>query len=51
VVVTEKDAGKIRGLDSVPANCWYLEIDMAFVDEDVDARLEGLCKRHGIALP
>ena len=50
VVVTEKDAEKIRALEGVPTACWYLEIDVAF-EEPVDALLEELFTERGIPLP
>ena len=46
-IVTEKDAEKIRTLDGVGPDCWYLEIDVHFA-EPVDGLLEDLFKRHGI---
>jgi len=46
-LVTEKDAEKIRTLDGVAPDCWYLEIDVHF-DEPVDDMLEDLFSRHGI---
>ena len=48
VVVTEKDAEKIKHLEAVD-NCWYLEIEMTF-DNGIDARLEELFGCHGIAV-
>ena len=50
VVVTEKDAEKIRALEGVPSTCWYLEIDVAF-DEPVDGLLEEMLSDRGIPLP
>ncbi len=49
VVVTEKDAEKIRALEGVPSTCWYLEIDVAF-DEPVDGLLEEMLAERGIPL-
>ena len=49
VVVTEKDAEKIKHLHAVGDNCWYLEIDMEF-DEPVDDFLENLLRSRGVAL-
>lgn len=47
VVCTEKDAVKLRHLDSPPGQCWYLEIDSV-----LDARSEQLMmevlRKHGI---
>ena len=51
VVVTEKDAGKLRQLNGVegalPQDVWYLEIAMRFEDP-VDDKLTGLLRRAGI---
>lgn len=50
IVVTEKDAEKIKALDAQTASrCWYLEIDMRF-EQSVDERLEQLFGGCGIAL-
>ena len=46
IVVTEKDAEKIRPLGAV-SHCWYLEIDMRFV-EAVDERLCELLSSKGV---
>ena len=46
VVMTEKDAEKLRGSDP-PSNCWYLEIEMRFV-EPVDETLSRLFAAKGI---
>ena len=48
VVVTEKDAEKIKVLPDV-AHCWYVEIEMRFVDP-VDDRLARIFADCGIAL-
>ena len=48
VVVTEKDAEKIKVLPDV-AHCWYLEIEMRFV-EPVDDRLARIFADCGVAL-
>lgn len=51
VVVTEKDAGRVRQLngagDSLLDDVWYLEIAMQF-DDSVDDRLTKLLRRAGI---
>ncbi|MDE0193668.1 MAG: lipid A export permease/ATP-binding protein MsbA [Gammaproteobacteria bacterium] len=49
VVVTEKDAEKIKHLDGLRANCWYLEIQMEFA-EPVDDFLEELLRSRGVDL-
>ena len=49
VVVTEKDAEKIKHLDGLRDNCWYLEIQMEFA-EPVDDFLEGLLRSRGVDL-
>ena len=49
VVVTEKDAEKIKHLDGLGDNCWYLEIEMQF-DESVDGFLEDLLRSRGVTL-
>ena len=57
VVMTEKDAEKLRGCDA-PANAWYLEIEMRFAEAsasgsdefDADAFLEQLLASKGIEL-
>ena len=48
VLMTEKDAEKVRVLGP-PPNCWYLEIDMRFL-EPVDNLLETLFRAKGLAL-
>ena len=47
VVVTEKDATKLRRLAGVPENCWYLEIDTA-MDPGAEEKLQELLRVHGI---
>ena len=47
VVVTEKDATKLRRLSGTPANCWYLEIDTA-MDPGAEEKLRELLRVHGI---
>ncbi|MCY3621980.1 MAG: lipid A export permease/ATP-binding protein MsbA [Gammaproteobacteria bacterium] len=47
VVVTEKDAEKIKHLDGLRDNCWYLEIQMEFA-EPVDEFLEDLLRTRGV---
>ena len=47
VVVTEKDAEKIKHLDGLRDNCWYLEIQMEFA-EPVDDFLEDLLRSRGV---
>ena len=47
VVVTEKDAEKIKHLDGLRDNCWYLEIQMEFA-EPVDEFLEDLLRARGV---
>ena len=49
VVVTEKDAEKIKHLDGLGANCFYLEIEMEFA-EPVDEFLEDLLRSRGVDL-
>lgn len=49
VVVTEKDAEKIKHLDGLGNNCWYLEIEMEFA-EPVDDFLEHLLRSRGVSL-
>ena len=49
VVVTEKDARKLRGLSLGLDEQWYLEIDLEF-DEFVDQRLTDLFSSRGISL-
>ena len=49
VVVTEKDAEKIKHLDGLGDHCWYLEIEMEFA-EPVDAFLEDLLRSRGMTL-
>ena len=49
VVVTEKDAEKIKHLDGRGDHCWYLEIEMEFA-EPVDAFLEDLLRSRGMTL-
>ena len=49
VVVTEKDAEKIKHLDGLRDNCWYLEIQMEFA-EPVDGFLEDLLRSRGVDL-
>ena len=46
LVVTEKDAEKIRALGTV-RHCWYLEIDMRFL-EPVDERLRDILRKGGV---
>ncbi len=51
VLCTEKDAVKVRGLRPVPANVWYLEIDVRFDDVagvSADAKLRELLLAHGV---
>ena len=50
VVVTEKDAEKIKHLDGLGDHCWYLEIQMEFA-EPVDEFLEDLLRSRGVTLP
>ena len=49
VVVTEKDAERIKDLRGVGDNRWYLEIEMDFT-EPVDAFLENLLRSRGVRL-
>ena len=49
VVVTEKDAEKIKALEGVGPNCWYLEIDVRFA-QPVDALLESIFSTCGISV-
>ncbi|MCY3839948.1 MAG: lipid A export permease/ATP-binding protein MsbA [Gammaproteobacteria bacterium] len=49
VVVTEKDAEKIKHLDGLQDDCWYLEIQMEFA-EPVDDFLEDLLRSRGVDL-
>ena len=48
VLMTEKDAEKLRSLGP-PANCWYLEINMRFL-QPVDELLEALLRAKGVPL-
>lgn len=51
VVCTEKDATKLRLLDKLPANLYYLEIDSAVSaasGESGEARVRALLDMHGI---
>ena len=48
VVVTEKDAEKLKSLDeSTIGHCWYLEIDVRFT-KPVDDFLDGLLAERGV---
>ena len=47
VVVTEKDAEKIRALPGEHRHCWYVEIDMRFADP-VDDILTRMCAACGL---
>jgi tetraacyldisaccharide 4'-kinase len=47
VVCTEKDAIKIRQLEPLPDDCWYLEVEVVFA-LDEQARLQEVLERHGI---
>ena len=47
VVCTEKDYIKIKRLDNIPHNCWYLQVE-ACMDPSVDAQLAQLLAAHGI---
>ncbi|MEQ8861376.1 MAG: lipid A export permease/ATP-binding protein MsbA [Pseudomonadales bacterium] len=47
VVCTEKDAVKLRRIDGLPGECWYLEVDAA-LDETAEARFERVLEDHGI---
>lgn len=50
IVVTEKDAVKVRRIpEGSDRDVWYLEIDIEF-DAPVDELLEGLFREHGIDL-
>ena len=49
VVVTEKDAERIKHLHGLGANCFYLEIEMEFA-EAVDEFLEELLRSRGVDL-
>ncbi len=49
VVCTEKDAVKLRRVDRLPDQCWYLEVD-AVLAEPVRSRLEQTLRNHGIVL-
>ena len=49
VVVTEKDAEKIKHLHGLGANCFYLEIEMEFA-EPVDEFLEDLLRSRAVDL-
>ena len=47
VVCTEKDYIKIKRLENIPHNCWYLQVE-ACMDPSVDAQLAQLLAAHGI---
>ncbi|HEX7037000.1 MAG TPA: lipid A export permease/ATP-binding protein MsbA [Pseudomonadales bacterium] len=47
VVCTEKDAVKLRRLETLPGDCWYLEIDVV-LSEEAEARLADVLRNHGI---
>ena len=49
VVVTEKDAEKIKHLEGLGDNCWYVEIEMEFA-EPVDELLADLLGSRGVTL-
>ena len=49
MVVTEKDAQKIRELTSVAPSAWYVEVEVEF-DREVDQFLQELFSSRGIAL-
>ena len=50
VVVTEKDAEKLRLLDvAALGHCWYLEIDVRFT-EPIDGFLAELLREHGLVV-
>jgi tetraacyldisaccharide-1-P 4'-kinase len=49
VVVTEKDAGKVRMMDQLPNEVWYLEIEVLLNDED-ERRIANVFERHGISI-
>ncbi len=49
VVVTEKDAGKVRVMDQLPNEVWYLEIEVVLNDED-ERRIAEVFERHGISI-
>jgi tetraacyldisaccharide 4'-kinase len=48
VVCTEKDAVKLRRLDVLPAQCWYLEV-AADPGPDARDRLVSLLQEHGVS--
>ena len=47
VVCTEKDAVKLRRLDALPADCWYLEVAAALEPSD-QQRVLDILRKHGI---
>ena len=49
VVITEKDASKVRVMDQFPNEVWYLEIEV-LLGEDDERRLAEVFKQHGILL-
>ena len=49
VVVTEKDAQKIRGLAPIAPHTWFPRIEIHF-DGDIDSHLNDIFGRRGIAL-
>ncbi len=54
VLCTEKDAIKIRTLDELPQDVWYLEIDVevsAVAGESAEVTLGHLLKKHGVRCP
>lgn len=51
VVCTEKDAVKLRALESLPENVWYLEIEAVFplvADGAMADKLSALLHTHGV---
>jgi subfamily B ATP-binding cassette protein MsbA len=51
VVCTEKDAVKLRALESLPENVWYLEIEAGFpsvAEGRMDDKLRNLLHTHGV---
>jgi len=49
VVITEKDAVKVRAMDQLANEIWYLEIEIV-LDEDDEHRVIKLFEQHGITV-
>ena len=49
VVITEKDAGKVRAMDDLPNEVWYLEIE-TLLGEEGERRLTDVFAQRGILI-